>query len=42
MVMMVVKWVKETNLMRMNVMWAEMEEWMWKDEMMEAHFGNTE
>ena len=39
--MMVVKQMKETDLMMMNELWVEMEEWMWKDEMMKVHFGHA-
>ena len=34
--------VRVTNQMRMNDLWAEMEEWRWKDEMMKAHLEHVE
>ena len=36
------KWVKGTDLMMMNVLWAEMEGCKWMVEMMKAHFVHAE
>ena len=34
--------VKENDMMMMHDLWADMEEWMWKDEMMKAHLEHAE
>lgn len=41
MVMMLVM-MRVTDQVRMNHLWAEMEEWRWKDVMMKAHMEHVE
>lgn len=34
--------MKDIDMMMMHDLWAKMEELMWKDEMMKAHFEHSE